>query len=127
MSRRRISFSLKFLFAVSTVLILLLGYSQWRRQTLLHKFDLLRSRGIILNIPAAWLDRLWQRIPPSAIVGRATITMNEERGTFEFGPDEQSQALLDELGIADINAIPPAIVIKSYEPRRPYDQSLIAE
>jgi hypothetical protein len=59
-------FSLKFLFAVITLLIVFLGYSQWRRQRLLSEAQALKEQGMIVQLPDQWIDRLWQRVPAKA-------------------------------------------------------------
>jgi hypothetical protein len=57
-------FSLKFLFAASTVLIVFLGYSQWRRQSIRQEVDEINRRGVLTaELPNEFVDLIWQRQP----------------------------------------------------------------
>jgi hypothetical protein len=124
-------FSLKFLFAVSTVLIVFLGYSQWRRHKILSLCRVLAKREVTLEVPAEWRDYVWQRVPSSASAEHCEFFLKDDVGMLNVQPDRETQRLLDELGIADCTCGPVVIgaETKDTDSRslRTYDQSLIAE
>jgi hypothetical protein len=70
-------FSLKILFAVSTLAIVFLGYSQWRRRLILRQTDEIRMLGGLVDLPNGYFDCLWQRIPESAVI-RVSLTQDRE-------------------------------------------------
>jgi hypothetical protein len=61
-------FSLKTLFAVSTAIVLFLGYSQWRRQNILRESEQFREIGVTVHVPSESFDYVWQRRATSAEV-----------------------------------------------------------
>jgi hypothetical protein len=59
----RIRFSLRALLIVATALILLLGYSQWRRRNILQACEKLVRDGYQFPVSDTWKDYLWQQKP----------------------------------------------------------------
>lgn len=65
---RRLRFSLRLLFVVATLAVLFLGYSQWRRQEIIRNFQEFEQVGAYVDIPASYVDYIWQRQPQVARV-----------------------------------------------------------
>lgn len=63
-------FSLKALVAFITTVAILLGYSQYRRQTILRECKGLKSDGVQFVLSDDWVDRIWQRLPTGFVVLR---------------------------------------------------------
>jgi hypothetical protein len=117
-------FSLRFLFAATTVLIVFLGYGQWRRQRIIDMCRFLRERGVTISVPSDWRDYVWQRTPGKAIVrNRLPLGLS---GLDDTSSDGEVAQTLKKLGVSDIryvveieNIMPPDL------PTR-VDYSLIA-
>jgi hypothetical protein len=110
-------FSLRALLILVTALGLFCGYSQWRRHHLLRTCSMLEQRGISIQLPSSWQDRVWQRLPS-----------REDVFVFVSDSDLESKALLSELGLGDFGMSPNFHVeVKAIDPPFHYDQSLITE
>jgi hypothetical protein len=56
-------YSLKAMLILVTVVGLFLGYSQWRRRSILRQVSELRSFWARVDVPDDWIDVVWQRRP----------------------------------------------------------------
>jgi hypothetical protein len=88
-------FSLKFLFAVTTVLIVFLGYSQWRRQWMIKQCEFLREEGVYVDLPNDTWDFVWQRRPSNLF-----ISIQQWRVAWATGRiDNQEQVICQLKGV----------------------------
>jgi hypothetical protein len=71
------------MFAATTVLIVFIGFSQWRRQRIIDKGRWFATQGFELDIPNGFRDLIWQRMPK---VGR--ISAHNYQVLFH-GPSNQ--------------------------------------
>jgi hypothetical protein len=92
-------FSLKFLFAVITLLIVFLGYSQWRRRDIRAKCAFLNGQGLRVDVPSEWQDRVWQRTPA---VAEFKATPLEISGVPLTLYDSKNHNVLNALGISKV-------------------------
>jgi hypothetical protein len=60
-------FSLRVLFTASTLLILFLGYSQWRRQDILRQVKEVEQLGGQVTLSNELSDYIWQRRPEGRV------------------------------------------------------------
>ncbi len=91
-------FSLKFLFAASTLVILFAGYSQWRRQNILRQVHEIELLGGKVELANNYRDHLWQRRPTK---GRLTIGPLPDSSS---APQAQlTRQKMEALGITDIS------------------------
>jgi hypothetical protein len=96
-------YSLKFLFAVSTVLIVLVGYSQWRRQQMVMACESYNNEHVRIVLPNSWHDYVWQRKPTAIINMNSFWWMHQN---VQVGvPDEELKALKSELREKGIDKI----------------------
>jgi hypothetical protein len=89
-------FSLKFLFVITTVLIVFLGYSQSRRRDILWECQLMSNYGVQFVLPNSSFDMVWQRKPSQFVllVG-LNASVNQRR-------EEKMNQSLKNLGIGPI-------------------------
>jgi hypothetical protein len=101
----RIRISLRALILAMTAAALLMGYSQWHRQTVLARCEEFYLAGVDLNAPAEWRDRLWQRLPDRATIYEERF-LTIERLVDKRALEEQSlRELATELKKLGVNRI----------------------
>jgi hypothetical protein len=65
---RRIRISLRGLLLLVTALGLFLGFNTYRRQGILTKAEYFEKYDVLLVVPSAFIDYLWQRRPDTALI-----------------------------------------------------------
>src|SRR5687768_14474270 len=89
MSKR---YSLRAVLCVLTLAAIVLGYSQWRRQQLLQRVEVLTNAGVTVYARQGWWTRAWMPIPRAA-----RLSLKEgPKGQFAFGGAGYSLAEADE-------------------------------
>ena len=91
-------FNLRTLFILATVVIALVGFSQWHRQQILRQVKEIRQLGGDVELPNDFRDYLWQRRPT-----RGTVTIGPWANANNVG-DRAAEARdrLRSMGITDI-------------------------
>lgn len=98
---RKPRFSLAFLLLVTTCVAVFLGYSQWRRKTILRQIDELKHLGgQVDDLPNGYVDLLWQRRPTSGSIRVYHLT--SFRDDHEEMREQQQIALLKALGVTNM-------------------------
>jgi hypothetical protein len=93
----RFRFNLRTAFVLSTVVILLIGFSQWRRRSILKQVEEVRELAGEVNLPDSYIDYLWQRRPTS---GRITIGPWADEENVDRS--EEARQKLQAMGVTDI-------------------------
>src|SRR5687767_5675153 len=99
---RSARFSLKALLIAMGIVAIGLGYSQWRRQTMLQDYAALRADGVQFVLPNAWIDRVWQRHPDEIVLMTQQSPTEEDDARF----DRISQRL-ERMGASNIQVRAP--------------------
>ena len=99
-------FNLKSLLMAIGIVAILLGYSQWRRQSILREYATLRSDGVHFDLPDAWNDKFWQRHPSEVVLLIEMTPTNESSARFVRNRDR-----LERMGVKYlIRGWPPMMV-----------------
>lgn len=73
----RFRFGLKGLLLSVALVAILLGYTQWRRQTVLREARALEPQGFTILWKHPWMDQIWPIVPKEAAIEY-----------YELGPDQ---------------------------------------
>lgn len=116
----RFRFNLRTVFVLATAVVLFLGYSQYRRRTILREAESLKQSGAEFHIDSEWRDLVWQRAPDSANIpvqkmgDRFRISSNwQQNAPLKNGQNAQRIASrvralksdLERIGVDDVHII----------------------
>ena len=76
---RRLRFRLSSLLIVTTSIVLLVSFSQWRRQNILQEVEEISRLGGQVNVANDYRDFLWQRRPTSGSISLAFRDADRKR------------------------------------------------